>query len=150
MSRSKFGSNVGTNSVDTNYAYVAVTFPQERLLWTIPFSVSMPVVKILLVITHGFLNSQWRTYEMEQGVLRSVFKPNTLMVIMLNEIPRTELPLKLQRFVDKTSYLVWDDSKSDKMCEKIKTKLGSPLTVKNQGTSGNSKESTWQQCNSYV
>ena len=108
--------------------------------------------KIFMVITRDFLNSQWRMYEVDQGLLRSVFKSNTLLVIMLNKIPRTELPLKLQKLIDKTSYLVWDDSKPDKMCKKIKTKLGSPLspTVKNQGTSGNSKESTWQQCNSYV
>lgn len=83
--------------------------------------------KILIVVTPKFLSSEWCMFEVDQGIRRMMEKPNALVVIMLNEIPATELPNSLQLLLNNFTYLKWDENKLDKMREKLMAALGKPL-----------------------
>lgn len=82
--------------------------------------------KILTVVTPGFLKSEWCRFEADQGLCHAVKRPNTLIVIMLNEMAVSKLPRSLQTILNKVTYLVWDDHNLKKMREKLNRALDSP------------------------
>jgi hypothetical protein len=87
--------------------------------------------RIVVVVTPKFLKSEWCKFEVNQGLRRAVKKPNTLIVIMLNEMPLDVLPKSLRAFLSDVTFLLWDDGKRDEMCKKMKRALGTPFTVNN-------------------
>ena len=87
--------------------------------------------RILTVVTPKFLESEWCKFEVDQGLRRAIEKPNTLVVIMLNEIPKDQLPKTLRSFVSDVTFLLWNESKKDEMRGKLKKALGLPNTINN-------------------
>ncbi len=89
--------------------------------------------RIVTVVTPKFLESEWCKFEVDQGLRRAITKPNTLIVVMLNEIPLSQLPKTLRSFLSDVNYLLWDDGKPDEMRKKMKRALGTPFTHDNVG-----------------
>ncbi|XP_028402014.1 uncharacterized protein LOC114524959 [Dendronephthya gigantea] len=87
--------------------------------------------RILTVLTPKFLKSEWCKFEVNQGLRRLIEKPNTLVVIMLNEIPEDQIPKTLRSFLKGYTCLHWDDNKKDEMRRKLQEALGSPNTINN-------------------
>ena len=87
--------------------------------------------RIVIVVTQKFLDSEWCKFEVDQGLRRAIEKPNTLVVIMLTEIPLSKLPKSLRAFLSDVTFLLWDDGKRDEMRKKLKAALGPPFTVNN-------------------
>lgn len=96
--------------------------------------------RIITVITTKFLDSEWCKFEVDHGLRLAVERRNTLVVIMLSEIPLTQLPNSLRTFLNKVTFLKWDGNQRDKMCEKLKRALGPPLTVNSSKDEMSGKE----------
>ena len=99
--------------------------------------------RIVTVITPKFIDSEWCKFEVHQGLRRAIDKPNTLVVIMLNEIPLKQLPKSLRSYLTRVNFLQWDEGKPDQMRRKLRSALGKPCTVDNadnQGSSGDDIE----------
>ncbi|XP_046852471.1 uncharacterized protein LOC124445761 isoform X2 [Xenia sp. Carnegie-2017] len=84
--------------------------------------------RIVTIITSEFLKSEWCKFEVDQGLRCAIKKPNRLVVVMLQDIPKNKLPKSLRSFMSHVTYLVWDDHRRNQMREKLKKALGPPLT----------------------
>lgn len=87
--------------------------------------------RIVTIITPKFLASEWCKFEVDHGLRRAIEKPNSLVVIMLKEIPKSQLPKSLRAFLSDVTFLLWDDGKRDEMCRKLKSALGTPNIIGN-------------------
>ena len=86
--------------------------------------------RIVVVVTPKFLKSEWCKFEVHQGLRRAIKRPNSLIVVMLNEMPLARLPKPLRSFLSDVTFLLWDDGKREEMRKKMKRALGTPYTVK--------------------
>jgi hypothetical protein len=106
--------------------------------------------RIVTIVTPKFLESEWCKFEVDQGLRRAIEKPNTLVVVMLNEMPLNQLPKSLLSFLSDVTFLQWDDGKRDEMCKKMKSALGTPFTVNDiheQGENGTGVEIAFEERN---
>ena len=87
--------------------------------------------RIVTIITPKFLASEWCKFEVDHGLRRAIEKPNSLVVIMLKEMPKSQLPNSLRAFLSDVTFLLWDDGKRDEMVRKLKNALGSPNIIDN-------------------
>ena len=86
--------------------------------------------RIVVVVTPKFLDSEWCNFEVNQGLRRAIKRPNSLIVVMLNEMPVDRLPKPLRSFLSDVTFLLWDDGKREEMRKKMKRALGTPYTIK--------------------
>lgn len=87
--------------------------------------------RIVIIITPKFLDSEWCKFEVNYGLRRAFEKPNTLVAVMLEEMPISQLPKSLRAFLSDVTFLLWDDGKRDEMCRKLKNALGTPNIIDN-------------------